>query len=112
VVVLSPELVHRQHPMRELQIFLERKARDPSSIVIIPVFIGLSGKQCGDVEGLYRSQQPWPQGVLQPSERDRAASLEEWAVAIEQLMLQPTVATSEEVGGWCITDKRGVMTRI
>jgi hypothetical protein len=97
VVVLSPEIVHRQHPMGELQILLERKARDPSSIVIIPVFIGLTMEQCDDLEGLYHSQ-PWPQGVPQPSDQERNGSLEEWAAAVKQLRLQPMVATSEAVG--------------
>jgi hypothetical protein len=98
VVVLSPELVQWQHPMRELQVLLERKAREPDSLLIIPVFIGLTVEQCDDLEGLYHSQ-PWPLEVSQPSEQQRADSLDEWAAAIEQLRLQPTVVNSEEVGG-------------
>jgi hypothetical protein len=98
VVVLSPETVHKC-TLRELQIFLERKARDPSSIAIIPVFIGLTEEQqCGDLGGLYRPQ-PWDQGVPQPSESERAELLAEWTAVIELLRLQPTVARSEEVGG-------------
>jgi hypothetical protein len=82
--------------MRELQIFLERKARDPSSIFIIPVLIGLTVEQCGDLEGLYRSQ-PWPEGAPDPSTvQERADSLTGWAAAVKQL-LQSRVTTSEEV---------------
>jgi hypothetical protein len=98
VVVLSPEFVKARHPMRELAIFLERKARDPSGILLIPVFIGLNAEQLDDLEGLCHSQ-PWPQEMPQPGEQERAESLKEWAAAVEQLRLQPTVAWSEEVGG-------------
>jgi hypothetical protein len=113
VVVLSPELVHRQHPMRELQIFLERKDSDPSSIIIIPVFLGLTMEQCDDVEGLYHSQ-PWPQGVPSPSEQERAVSVKEWAAVVRQLRLQPTVARSEEVGAACVPrcDAKGDATSV
>jgi hypothetical protein len=102
VVVLSPEFVHQRRLPRELQIFLDRKARDPDSIAIIPVFLGLTEEQCDDLEGLYHSQ-PWPPGVPQPSEQERAQSLEEWAEAVEQLRLQATVAKSEEVGAACVS---------
>jgi hypothetical protein len=102
VVVLSPEFVHRQHPMRELAVLLGRKARDPSSILVIPVLLGLTQEQCGDLEGLYHSQR-WPQGVAQPSERERAESLEEWAAAVKQL-LQNTAANSAEVGSACMSE--------
>jgi hypothetical protein len=102
VVVLTPEFVHRRRPPRELQIFLERKASDPDSIVLIPVFLGLTGEQCDDLEGLYHSQ-PWPPGVPQPSKQERAESLEEWAEAVKQLRLQVTVAKSEEVGAACVS---------
>jgi hypothetical protein len=100
VVVLSPEFVQARHPMRELGILLERKASDPSGILILPVFIGLGVEQCDDLKALYHSQ-PWPQGVSKPSEQERAESLKEWAAAVEQLRLQLTVAWSEEVGGAC-----------
>jgi hypothetical protein len=96
VVVLSPGFVRKQHPMRELKILLERKARDPSSIVVIPVFIGLTVEQCGDLEALYLSQ-PRLQGVPGLSKQERAESLEEWAVVVEQLLQLP-VAASHEVG--------------
>jgi hypothetical protein len=98
VVVLSPELVHGQRPTQELQILLERKARDPSSIAIIPVFIDLTSEQCDDLAGPQHAQ-PWPQGIQQSSEQEWAESRKEWAAAIEKLSLQPLlVARSEEVG--------------
>jgi hypothetical protein len=103
VVVLSPGMVHGQQPQPELQVLLGRTATRAGSISIIPVFIGLTEEQCGDVEGLHRSQ-PWPQGVPQPSEGERAESLGEWAAAIEQLSLLPTVARSEQVRG-CMNDR-------
>jgi hypothetical protein len=97
VVVLSPEFVHTRPP-RELGIFLEREASDPSGILVIPVFLGLNEEQCDDLEGLYHSQ-PWPQGLPQPSEQGRAESLKEWAAAVEQLRMQRTAAWGKEVGG-------------
>jgi hypothetical protein len=87
--------------MRELQLFLERKARDPRDIVIIPVFVGLTAEQCDDLEGLCHSQ-PWPRGVAQPGAQERAESLQEWAATIKQLCLLNKVARSEEVGGACM----------
>jgi proteasome lid subunit RPN8/RPN11 len=96
VVVLSPEFVQTRHPMRELGIFLERKASDPSGILIIPVFLGLNEEQCDDL--LSYHSHPSPQGVAQPSDQDRAESLKEWAAAVKQLRLQSTVAWGNEVG--------------
>jgi hypothetical protein len=96
VVVLSPEFVQKKHPMRELQIFLERKAADPSSLIIIPVFIGLTVEQCDNLEALYLSQ-PWPKGVPKLIKQETAETLKEWAAAVKQLLLI-TVAKSEEVG--------------
>jgi hypothetical protein len=102
VVVLSPEFVQRQQPMEELQIFLDRKAANLSSIAIIPVFMsGLTAKRCDDLEGLYHSQ-PWPEGLHQLSGQERAESLEKWAAAVKQLSLQPTVVKSEQVGAACM----------
>jgi hypothetical protein len=95
VVVLSPAFVRDKHRMRELQILLERRAEDPGSIAILPVLIGRSVQQCGDLGARYLSQ-PWPQGVPEPTAQERAAALEEWAAAIKQLLQLP-VATSEEV---------------
>jgi hypothetical protein len=96
VVVLSPEFVRKAHPMRELGIFLERKARDPSSIVIIPVLLGLTVEQCRDMEALY--SQPWPEGIQAP---EKAESLKEWAAAVRQLLEMPMIR-SEEVRVACV----------
>jgi hypothetical protein len=95
VVVLSPELV-RKAPARELHMFLERKARDPASVAIVPVLLGLTVEECGDLEALY--SQPWPVGVPEPSKQERAESLAEWAAVVKQLLRSP-VTTSKEVGG-------------
>jgi hypothetical protein len=80
--------------MRELQIFLERKARDPSSIVIIPVFYELTVEQCENLEQLYASE-PWPTSPGVPKVEDKAA-LKRWAEAVNQL-LGVTGAKIEEV---------------
>jgi hypothetical protein len=108
VVVLSPEFVQTRHPMRELQIFLERQSRDPSSIFIIPVFIGLTAEQCCDVEQLYASQ-AWPDGVPELSEQERAESLEKWAAAVEQLLHFKAVTSAEvcELASSCVGNEYG-----
>jgi hypothetical protein len=94
VVVLSPEFVRKKFTMRELAIFLERKARDPSSIVIIPVFYELTVEQCGNLEQLYNSE-PWPTSPGVPQVADRGL-LKGWAEALKQL-LGSTGAKIEEV---------------
>jgi hypothetical protein len=94
VVVLSPEFVRKEFPMRELQIFLERKARDPSSIVIVPVFYELTVEQCENLEQLYDSE-PWPSSPGVPKVEDRGV-LKGWAEAVKQL-LDATGAKIEEV---------------
>jgi hypothetical protein len=94
VVVLSPEFVRKAYPMGELKIFLERKASDPHSIVIIPVFIGLTVSQCYDLEALYDSE-PWRTSTEIPPVRDRAV-LRGWAEDVREL-LKSTGAAIEQV---------------
>jgi hypothetical protein len=94
VVVLSPEFVRKECTMRELKMFLERKASDPSSIVIIPVFYGLTVEQCENLEQLYASE-PWPASPGVPKVEDKAV-LKGWAAAVKQL-LGATGAKIEEV---------------
>jgi hypothetical protein len=101
VVVLSPEFVRKECTMRELGIFLERKARDPSSIVIIPVFYELTVEQCENLEQLYASE-PWPASPGVPRVEDKAV-LKGWAAAVKQLLGTSTGAKIEEVRVvmWC-----------
>jgi hypothetical protein len=80
--------------MRELRMFLERKASDPSSIVIIPVFYELTVEQCENLEQLYASE-PWPASSGVPRVEDKAV-LKGWAAAVQQL-LGATGAKIEEV---------------
>jgi hypothetical protein len=84
VVVLSPEFVRKKFPMRELGMFLERKAMDPGSIVIVPVFYKLSVEQCDDLEQLYDSE-PWPTSPGVPKVEDRGV-LKGWAADVKKLL--------------------------
>jgi hypothetical protein len=95
VVVLSHEFVRKEFTIRELKIFLERKARDPSSIVIIPVFYELTVEQCENLEQLYTSE-PWPASPGVPRVEDKAV-LKGWAAAFKQLLSVSTGAKIEEV---------------
>jgi hypothetical protein len=96
VVVLSPEFVRKKYPMRELRIFVERKARDPS-FVIIPVFYKLTVEQCSNLNQLYVSE-PWPTSPGVPRVADMAV-LEGWAEDVRKL-LDSTGAKIEEVSVW------------
>jgi hypothetical protein len=95
VLVLSPEFVRKECTMRELKIFLERKARDPSSIVIIPVFYELTVEQCKNLEQLYASE-PWPASPGVPRAGDKGVP-KEWAATIRELLSVSTGAKTEEV---------------
>jgi hypothetical protein len=97
VVVLSPEFVRKKYTMLELKMFLERKARDPHSMVIIPVFLGLTVEQCYNLEQLYDSN-PWPTSPSMPTvER---AVLQGWAADVKQI-LESTGVKIEEVSVTC-----------
>jgi hypothetical protein len=97
VVVLSPEFVRKKYPMQEVNMFLERKARAPDSIVIIPVFHELTVEQCNNLEQLYSSE-PWP---ISPSipEVDKEV-LKGWAADVQK-MLECTGVKIEEVRVGC-----------
>jgi hypothetical protein len=94
VVVFSPEYVRKEWTMRELAIFLQRKARDPCSIVIIPVFYELTVEQCHNLEQLYDSE-PWPTSPRIPKVEDKAV-LKGWAAGVKKL-LEATGIKIEEV---------------
>jgi hypothetical protein len=98
VVVLSRDFVRKERTMRELAIFLERKASDPSSIVIIPVFYELTVEQCENLEQLYASE-PWPASPGVPRVEDKGV-LKGWAAAVQQL-LGATGAKIKEVREAC-----------
>jgi hypothetical protein len=105
VVVLSPEFVRKKFPMRELAIFLERKARDPGSIVIVPVFHELTVEQCDNLEQLYASE-PWPTSPGVPQVADTGV-LQGWATDGKKLLeyagvrLEQVRAHGEESSGCC-----------
>jgi hypothetical protein len=84
VVVLSQEFVRKKYMMRELRMFLDRKARDPSSIVIIPVFHELTVEQCYNLEQLYDSE-PWPISPGVPKVEDKGV-LKGWAEDVKMLL--------------------------
>jgi hypothetical protein len=63
--------------------FLERKAMDPSSIVIIPVFFELTVEQCDNLELLYDSE-PWPISPGVPKVEDKGV-LKGWAADVKML---------------------------
>jgi hypothetical protein len=77
--------------MRELRIFLERKARHPT-FVIIPVFYELTVEQCSNLERLYGSE-PWPSSPGVPNDTD---VLKGWAEDVKKL-LASTGSKIEEV---------------
>jgi hypothetical protein len=97
VVVLSPEFVRKKCTMLELKMFLERKARDLDSIVIIPVFHELTVEQCYNLEQLYDSE-PWPTSSSIPTVEK--AVLQGWAADVKQ-MLEFTGVKIEEVSVTC-----------
>jgi hypothetical protein len=97
VVVLSPEFVRKKYTMLELKVFLERKARDPRSIVIIPVFLGLTVEQCYNLEQLYDSE-PWPTSPSMPTVEK--AVLQGWAADVKRI-LECTGVKIEEVSVTC-----------
>jgi hypothetical protein len=70
--------------MRELGIFLERKARDPGSIVIVPVLYKLTVEQCHKLEQLYDCE-PWPNSTRVPKVEDRGV-LKGWAADVKKLL--------------------------
>jgi hypothetical protein len=94
VMVLSPEFVRKKFTMRELKIFLERKVKDPSSIIIIPVLYELAVEQCCNLEQLYDSE-PWPSSPKVPKVEDKEV-LKEWAADVKKL-LEYTGVKIEEV---------------
>jgi hypothetical protein len=96
VVVLSREFVRKRFTMRELRIFLERKARDPT-FVIIPVFYELTVEQCSNLEQLYVCK-PWPTSPGVPKVADKDV-LKGWAEDVRKL-LDVTGAKIEEVRAW------------
>jgi hypothetical protein len=97
VVVLSPEFVRKKYPMQEVKMFIERKARAPDSIVIIPVFHELTVEQCINLEQLYDSE-PWPISPRIP-EVDKEV-LKGWAADVKK-MLEYTGVKIEEVSVGC-----------
>jgi hypothetical protein len=97
VVVLSPEFVRKKYTMLELKMFLERKAKDPDSIVIIPVFLGLTVEQCYNLEQLYDSE-PWPTSPSMPTVEK--AVLQGWAADVKQILISTGVKI-EEVSVTC-----------
>jgi hypothetical protein len=94
VVVLSPEFVRKESTMRELKIFLERKAKDPSNLVIVLVFYELTVEQCENLQLLYEDE-PWPTGIARV---DDDGVLKGWVEAVQQLLVT-TGAKIEEVRG-------------
>jgi hypothetical protein len=99
VVVLSAEFVRKKFPMRELGIFLERKARDPDSVVIIPVFYELTVEQCDNLEQLYDSE-PWPTSPGVPKVEDRGV-LKRWAADVKKLLEYTGVRLEQVRVAWC-----------
>jgi hypothetical protein len=96
VVVLSQEFVRKEHPMTELQMFLDRRAEDPSSIVIVPVLFGLTVEECYDpMASLYNKR--WPQDVAEPGEHDKPKLFVQWTAAVKQLT-DINILREDEVG--------------
>jgi hypothetical protein len=99
VVVVSQAFVRKEHPMKELMIFLARKAKNPDSIVIIPVFVGLTVEECYDpMVSLYNKD--WPKGIEEPSKEDKVKFFKDWTAAVKQLPYI-TILRDEQVGAAC-----------
>jgi hypothetical protein len=80
VFVLSREFVTSEWPMAELQRFLERWNADHSCVSLIPVFLGLTVKECAGLSELYKDNTIW-EGRERPAE----GVLETWSAAVRLL---------------------------
>ena len=92
VVVLSPEFVRKEYPMKELEILLARQRSDPESVRVLPVWYEVNYQQCCNLEVVYCSEE-WVGGEKKPAQN----VLDHWAKTVREL-LHTTAVKDEQVG--------------